>query len=100
MVRGRYSPTEDHGDLDGLTDDDHTQYIKDSELSLGTGQGQMLFWRISFHLGNKWVNTEITELRWDDTNKRLGINKVLPTSTLDVGGTATMTRLLVGGITE
>lgn len=27
MVRGRYNPTEDHGDLDGLTDNDHTQYV-------------------------------------------------------------------------
>jgi len=26
-VRGRYSPTEDHGDLDGLADNDHTQYV-------------------------------------------------------------------------
>ena len=173
MTRERYSPTEDHGDLDGLTDNDHTQYLNAVEdtatvdmtktgqsikadviaggidhgglagldpdndhpqyllvddynvddgtttgkiliwndvtetweegditdltaiLPAGTAAGQMLFWT-----GTEWTYTETSELFWDDTNKRIGINKAAPTSKLDVAGTVTMTRLLAGGITE
>lgn len=61
----------------------------------GTAVGQILFWD-----GNKWVHTEITELFWDDTNKRLGINQSAPTSTLDVNETVTVKRILAGGVTE
>ena len=56
----------------------------------GTAAGQLLFWD-----GSMWVPTETSELYWDDTNKRLGINNSSPTSKLDVTGTVTMTRLLV-----
>ncbi len=61
----------------------------------GTAVGQILFWD-----GNKWVHTEASELFWDDTNKRLGINQSVPTSTLDVNETVTVKRLLAGGVTE
>lgn len=61
----------------------------------GTTVGQILFWD-----GNKWVHTEISEMFWDDTNKRLGIKQSTPTSTLDVNETVTVKRLLAGGVTE
>ncbi len=61
----------------------------------GTAVGQILFWD-----GSKWVHTEVSELFWDDTNKRLGINQSVPTSTLDVNETVTVKRLLAGGVTE
>jgi len=48
----------------------------------------------------KWTYTETSELFWDDINKWLGVNKAVPTSELDVGGTITGTRLLIGGVTE
>ncbi len=64
----------------------------------GTGnQGVMLFWDETLQA---YVPTEASELVWDDVNKRMGINKAVPTSELDVGGTITGTRLLIGGITE
>jgi len=66
-----------------------------SELEDGTAAGQMLFWN-----GAKWVHTEVTELYWDDTNKRFGVKNSNPTSEFDVTGTATMTRLLAGGVHE
>ncbi len=61
----------------------------------GTAVGQILFWD-----GNKWVHTEISEVFWDDVNKRLGINQSVPTSTLDVNETVTFKRVLAGGVTE
>ena len=63
----------------------------------GTEQGQMLFWDATL---KKWVHTEVSELFWDDVNKRLGVKNASPTSEVDVMGTVTMTRLLVGGVTE
>ena len=63
----------------------------------GTDQGQMMFWDDTL---KRWFHTEISELFWDDVNKRLGVNKSSPTSRADVGGTVTMTRLLAGGVTE
>ena len=64
-------------------------------LPAGTAAGQMLFWT-----GTEWTYAETSELFWDDIRKRIGINKPVPTSTLDVGGTVTMTRLLAGGVHE
>ncbi len=69
----------------------------DSRLESGTAQGQLAFWDDTL---KQWVHTEISELFWGDVNKRLGIKNTTPTSTLDVTGTVTMTRLLAGGITE
>lgn len=63
----------------------------------GTAQGQILFWDDTLHV---WVHTEVSEIFWDDVNKRVGIKNATPTSELDVTGTVTMTRLLAGGITE
>lgn len=64
-------------------------------LEKGDANGQMLFWD-----GVKWAKTETSEMVFDDINKRLGIGQASPTSTLDVGGTATVTRLLAGGVNE
>ena len=69
---------------------DHTAILPD-----GTAAGQMLFWT-----GTAWAHTETNEIYWDDTNKRVGIKNVSPTSELDVTGTVTMTRLLAGGVKE
>lgn len=63
----------------------------------GTAQGQMMFWDATLE---KWVHTEVTEVFWDDVNKRLGVINSSPTSELDVTGTVTMTRLLAGGVNE
>ncbi len=71
--------------------------IVDGRLKSGTAQGQILFWDNTL---KKWVFTETSELFWDDTNKRLGIKNTTPTSTLDVTGTVTMTRILAGGVKE
>ncbi len=71
--------------------------IIDGRLKSGTAQGQILFWDNTL---KKWVFTETSELFWDDTNKRVGIKNTTPTSTLDVTGTVTMTRILAGGVKE
>lgn len=51
--------------------------------ALGTAQGQFLFWDETL---GQWVNTEISELIWDDTNKRLGIGEQSPMSKLNIKG--------------
>ena len=63
----------------------------------GTAQGQMMFWDNTL---KKWVHTEVSELFWDDAQKRLGVKNSTPTSEVDITGTGTMTRLLAGGVTE
>lgn len=78
VVRGRYSPVS-------------------VNVGKGTAQGQMMFWDATL---NKWVNTETSELVFDDVNKRVGINQATPTSTLDVNGTVTVLRMLSGGVAE
>lgn len=49
----------------------------------GTANGQMLYWD---HVEGAWKHTEISELVWDDTNKRAGINVAVPLERLHVGG--------------
>ncbi len=71
--------------------------IIDVRLKSGTAQGEMLFWDNTLR---RWVNTENSELFWDDTNERLGVKTANPSSELDVNGTVTMTRLLAGGVKE
>ena len=68
----------------------HRQWVEK-----GTAQGQMMFWD-----GTRWVHTEVSELFWDDAQKRLGINQPAPTSLLDINGTTTVKRLLAGGVTQ
>ncbi len=82
-LRGRYSPV-------GVK-----IYRGDTEV-IGT-DGVLLYWD-----NDKlaWFPTKESELVWRDLTKRLGINQSDPTSTLDVGGTGTFTRILAGGITE
>lgn len=66
-------------------------------VNKGTAQGQMAFWDATL---KRWVPMETSEMFWDDTNKRLGINQSAPTSTLDVNETVTVKRILAGGVTE
>jgi hypothetical protein len=78
VIRGRYTP-------EGV------------KVAKGTAQGQMMFWDATLQ---SWVNTETSELIWDDTNKTIGINDSTPDadSKLDVKGTVMVTRLLAGGV--
>lgn len=82
-IRARYSPV-------GVK-----VYRGDTEVQ-GT-DGVLLYWDDTL---KAWFPTKESELVWRDLTKRLGINKAVPTSELDVGGTITGTRLLAGGITE
>ena len=66
-------------------------------INEGTAQGQMAFWDNTL---KRWVPMEVTEIFWDDVNKRVGINRSVPTSALDVDETVTVKRLLAGGVTE
>lgn len=54
-----------------------------SKMENGTAQGQLTFWDV---IASKWVHTETSELIWDDTNKRKGINAATPTERLEIGG--------------
>ena len=102
----------DHGDITGVEDgtatgeiliwNDVTETWEAGDITDltailpdGTAAGQMLFWT-----GTEWTYAETSELMWDDTNKRMGINDSSPAVRLDVKGTVMMTRLLAGGITE
>lgn len=49
----------------------------------GTGQSSFVAGRITF--GGTTLNTD-TQLFWDNSNKRLGINNTNPTEKIDVGG--------------
>lgn len=64
-------------------------------LKPGTAVGQVLYWD-----GFRWVNTETSELIWDDTNKTFGINQAAPDSgsKLHVAGTIIGERSLMGGV--
>ena len=64
-------------------------------LKPGTAAGQVLFWD-----GFRWVNTETSELFWDDVNKTFGMNEAAPDSgsKLHVGGTLVVERVLAGGV--
>ena len=64
-------------------------------LKPGTAAGQVLFWD-----GFRWVNTETSELYWDDVNKTFGMNTSSPDSgsKLHVAGTIVGTRSLMGGV--
>ena len=48
----------------------------------GNTAGQLAFWD-----GSTWTKTEVTELFWDDTNKRLSIGENTPNYELSVNGT-------------
>ncbi|KKN78879.1 hypothetical protein LCGC14_0346510 [marine sediment metagenome] len=83
MYRDRYSPV-------GVK-----VFRGDTEV-IGT-DGVLLYWDNDLLA---WFPTKESELVWRDLTKRLGINNSSPTSELDVTGTITGTRLLIGGITE
>ena len=71
--------------------------IIDPRLESGTVDGQLLFW---VQVEQRWRKLETSEAIWDDTNKRMGLNQAIPTSTLDVNETVTVKRLLAGGVNE
>jgi hypothetical protein len=64
-------------------------------LQPGTAVGQILYWD-----GFKWINTETSELVWNDISKTFSINEASPNSgaKLQVGGTIVGTRSLMGGV--
>lgn len=70
----------------------HRKFV---EVEAGTAQGQMMFWDATL---TKWVHTEVTEVFWDDTNKRLGVGTASPNAALEVGGTIVVRRVLAGGV--
>jgi len=47
--------------------------VSKENINDGLSQGQMSFWDATL---KKWVNTETSELFWDDVNKRLGILEI------------------------
>lgn len=49
----------------------------------GTANGQMLYWD---HTAGAWKHTEITELVWDNANKRVGIDAATPAERLEING--------------
>lgn len=64
----------DHGTLTGLTDDDHTQYQKETDFT----QGSILF------RGASAITEDNANLFWDDSNNRLGIGTTSPDFALEV----------------
>lgn len=58
-------------------------WVTKPKLDNGTAQGQMAFWDA---VAEKWVNTEISELFWDDINERMGIGTDSPSYKLEVHG--------------
>ena len=71
--------------------------IIDPRIESGTADGQLLFWD---NTAKRWKKLETSEAVWDDATKRFGLNQPNPTSTLDVKETATVLRLLAGGVVE
>jgi hypothetical protein len=60
----------------------------------GTANGQMLYWD---NTAGVWKHTEITELVWDDTNKRFGIGTATPASKLNILSTTEQLRASYAG---
>ena len=57
-------------------------------IKKGTAQGQLAFWDATL---KKWTYLDITEIFWDDVNKRLGLNNSSPSEKLDVVGNVKLT---------
>lgn len=55
----------------------------DLNIGDGTAEGQIAFWD-----GSKWVHTEITELKWNDTDKKLEIAE-LDIDNININGSTT-----------
>ena len=64
-----------HGVLDGLGDDDHTQYQKETDFTAGS----VLF------RGASVIDQKNASFFWDNTNNRLGIGTAAPAYQLQVG---------------
>lgn len=68
----------------GNSDSGLTQYTDIDDIAKlvigdGTANGQIIFWN-----GTEWVHTEVTELYWDDVNKRLGIGATSANYKVDI----------------
>lgn len=74
----------DHGSIAGLSDDDHTQYQKETDFTAGS----VLF------RGASVITEDNAKLFWDDTNNRLGIGTETPQLNVHVKGVSD-TRVLV-----
>ena len=57
------------------------ELLKVEHHEYGTAAGQMSFWD-----GSKWAHTETSEVFWDDSNKRLGVNELSPTARVHITG--------------
>jgi hypothetical protein len=62
----------------------------------GTAAGQIPFWGMSAGIGG-WTHTEVSELFWDDANKRLGINEDTPLAGLHLGSGTLLALGATGG---
>lgn len=82
--------------LDGSNNIDYrtgAEVLSDIGAALGeagSAAGQMLFWDTT-----KWAHTEITELFWDDTNKRLGIGVETPQQSLHIKETSASAKMQI-----
>lgn len=72
----------DHGALTGLTDDDHTQYQKETDFT----SGSVLF------RGSSAIDQDNTNLFWDNTSKLLGVGTNVPGYALEVHGAGVTVR--------
>jgi len=63
-------------------------------LANGSAAGQIPFWNNS---GSKWEHTEISELVWDDSNKRLGIGIDTPSDKIHLVGGGLLATGTTGG---
>ena len=65
----------------------------------GTITGAGVFGQVTFFSGTDTISGS-TDLVWDNTNKRLGINVASPTVTLDISGSVKATALIKSGGTS
>ena len=55
----------------------------DTQIDRGTAEGQLLYWDATT---KRWVKTDETQLKWDDTLFVLVIDKTVQTKRLLAGG--------------
>ncbi len=64
----------------------------DCHVEPGTVNGQTLYWD---HAAEEYKHTEITEMVWDDTNKRVGVGESSPDTSLHVKGAGGATGITI-----
>lgn len=86
---------DDHIELESIGVNTHAQIDAHLAANLaGNAQGQMKFWSTA---SSCWEHTEISELVWDDTNKRIGINKSNPSCKFHIKDGAILAEGATGG---